>query len=94
MTIRFDMQLADTLACVKHYLKSDKGARKAMLWYRVLVPLIWAILLIPDVAQGRMNVAIVVVGVVTSGRMVVCSSGALSPFGAPAGEKSLRKTRK
>ena len=66
MTIRFDMQLADTLACVKHYLKSDKGARKAMLWYRVLVPLIWAILLIPDVAQGRMNVAIVVVGVVTS----------------------------
>lgn len=66
MTIRFNMQLADTLACVKHYLKSDKGARKAMLWYRVMVPLIWAILLVPDVAHGRTNVAIVVVGIATS----------------------------
>ena len=66
MTIRFNMQLADTLACVRHYLKSDKGARKAMLWYRVMVPLIWAILLIPDVAHGRTNIAIAVIGVVTS----------------------------
>lgn len=66
MTIRFDMQLADTLACVKHYLKNDKGARRAMLWYRVLVPLIWVILLIPDVIHGRMNVAIAIVGVATS----------------------------
>ena len=66
MTIRFDMQLADTLACVKHYLKNDKGARRAMLWYRVLVPLIWVILLIPDVIHGRTNVAIAIVGVATS----------------------------
>lgn len=66
MTIRFDMQLADTLACVKHYLKNDKGARRAMLWYRVLVPLIWVILLISDVIHGRMNVAIAIVGVATS----------------------------